>query len=68
MLSIKIRKVLWNLQWDILTDGFLVQEMAHIATGRDPGNFVSLLHANVSWGFHFAFGTSKIFLITTNNL
>lgn len=27
----------------------LVQEMAHIANGRDPGNSVSLLRVNVSF-------------------
>ncbi|XP_057453033.1 homeobox-leucine zipper protein PROTODERMAL FACTOR 2-like [Lotus japonicus] len=31
-------------QWDILTKGFLVQELAHIASARDPRNFISLLH------------------------
>ncbi|KAI9123790.1 hypothetical protein K1719_005090 [Acacia pycnantha] len=33
-------------QWDILSNGGMVQEMAHIANGRDPGNFVSLLRVN----------------------
>jgi hypothetical protein len=37
------------LQWDILSNGGLVQEMAHIANGRDPGNCVSLLRVNVSF-------------------
>lgn len=37
-----------NSQWDILSNGGLVQEMAHIANGRDPGNSVSLLRVNVS--------------------
>ncbi|KAK3188314.1 hypothetical protein Dsin_027875 [Dipteronia sinensis] len=32
--------------WDILSNGGLVQEMAHIANGRDPGNCVSLLRVN----------------------
>ncbi|GER56269.1 homeobox-leucine zipper protein HDG2, partial [Striga asiatica] len=32
--------------WDILSNGGLVQEMAHIANGRDPGNSVSLLRVN----------------------
>lgn len=36
-------------QWDILSNGGLVQEMAHIANGRDPGNSVSLLRVNVSY-------------------
>ncbi|KAL0328794.1 UNVERIFIED_CONTAM: Homeobox-leucine zipper protein PROTODERMAL FACTOR 2 [Sesamum calycinum] len=30
-------------EWDILSNGGLVQEMAHIANGRDPANSVSLL-------------------------
>ena len=34
-------------KWDILSNGGLVQEMAHIANGRDPGNSVSLLRVNV---------------------
>lgn len=33
-------------KWDILSNGGLVQEMAHIANGRDPGNYVSLLRVN----------------------
>ncbi|XP_059290071.1 homeobox-leucine zipper protein MERISTEM L1-like [Lycium ferocissimum] len=33
-------------EWDILSNGDLVQEMAHIANGRDPGNCVSLLRVN----------------------
>ncbi|KAL9680636.1 hypothetical protein QQ045_018521 [Rhodiola kirilowii] len=33
-------------QWDILCDGGVVHEMAHIANGRDPGNCVSLLRVN----------------------
>ncbi len=33
-------------EWDILSDGSLVTEMAHIAKGQDPGNSVSLLHVN----------------------
>ncbi|RID50351.1 hypothetical protein BRARA_H01087 [Brassica rapa] len=35
-------------QWDILSNGGLVEEMAHIANGRDPGNSVSLLRVNSS--------------------
>ncbi|GAB2215017.1 hypothetical protein Drorol1_Dr00019390 [Drosera rotundifolia] len=30
-------------EWDILSNGGVVQEMAHIANGRDTGNCVSLL-------------------------
>ena len=37
---------LW--QWDILSNGGVVQEMAHIANGRETGNCVSLLRVNVS--------------------
>ncbi|KAJ7515291.1 hypothetical protein O6H91_22G009600 [Diphasiastrum complanatum] len=33
-------------EWDILSNGGLVQEMAHIAKGQDPGNSVSLLRVN----------------------
>ncbi|KAL4291219.1 hypothetical protein GQ457_14G010810 [Hibiscus cannabinus] len=33
-------------EWDILSNGGLVEEMAHIANGRDPGNCVSLLRVN----------------------
>ncbi|KAF8391505.1 hypothetical protein HHK36_023810 [Tetracentron sinense] len=35
-------------EWDILSNGGVVQEMAHIANGRDPGNSVSLLRVNSS--------------------
>nr|CAB3485830.1 unnamed protein product [Digitaria exilis] len=35
-------------EWDILSNGGVVQEMAHIANGRDHGNCVSLLRVNVS--------------------
>ncbi|KAG9155218.1 hypothetical protein Leryth_026730 [Lithospermum erythrorhizon] len=33
-------------EWDILSNGGLVQEMEHIANGRDLGNCVSLLRVN----------------------
>ncbi|KAK9068912.1 hypothetical protein SSX86_013028 [Deinandra increscens subsp. villosa] len=33
-------------EWDILSNSGVVQEMAHIANGRDPGNCVSLLRVN----------------------
>lgn len=33
-------------EWDILSNGGIVQEMAHIANGRDPGNSVSLLRVD----------------------
>ncbi|XP_048230745.1 homeobox-leucine zipper protein MERISTEM L1 isoform X3 [Ricinus communis] len=35
-------------EWDILSNGGQVEEMAHIANGRDPGNCVSLLRVIVS--------------------
>nr|CAB3480213.1 unnamed protein product [Digitaria exilis] len=34
-------------EWDILSNGGAVQEMAHIANGRDHGNCVSLLRVNI---------------------
>nr|XP_018685149.1 PREDICTED: homeobox-leucine zipper protein ROC2-like isoform X1 [Musa acuminata subsp. malaccensis] len=34
-------------EWDILSNGGVVQEMAHIANGQDHGNCVSLLRVNV---------------------
>ncbi|TQD90185.1 hypothetical protein C1H46_024213 [Malus baccata] len=33
------------VSWDILSNGGIVQEMAHIANGRDTGNCVSLLRS-----------------------
>ncbi|XP_024536343.1 homeobox-leucine zipper protein PROTODERMAL FACTOR 2 [Selaginella moellendorffii] len=33
-------------EWDILSNGGSVQEMAHIAKGHDPGNVISLLRVN----------------------
>ncbi|XP_022986270.1 homeobox-leucine zipper protein HDG2-like isoform X2 [Cucurbita maxima] len=33
-------------EWDILSNGGVVQEMAHIANGHDTGNCVSLLRVN----------------------
>ncbi|KAJ7570660.1 hypothetical protein O6H91_01G130500 [Diphasiastrum complanatum] len=33
-------------EWDILSNGGLVQEMEHIANGQNPGNCVSLLKVN----------------------
>lgn len=33
-------------EWDILSNGGTVQEMAHIANGRETGNCVSLLRVN----------------------
>ncbi|XWS23004.1 hypothetical protein CRYUN_Cryun29cG0084200 [Craigia yunnanensis] len=36
----------YRSEWDILSNGGVVQEMAHIANGRDTGNCVSLLRVN----------------------
>ncbi|KAK7308161.1 hypothetical protein VNO77_41758 [Canavalia gladiata] len=33
-------------EWDILSNGGVVEEMAHISNGCDPGNSVSLLRVN----------------------
>ncbi|KAK3031877.1 hypothetical protein RJ639_035647 [Escallonia herrerae] len=33
-------------EWDILSNGGVIQEMAHIANGRETGNCVSLLRVN----------------------
>ncbi|TQD96642.1 hypothetical protein C1H46_017717 [Malus baccata] len=35
-------------EWDILSNGGPMQEMAHIAKGQDPGNCVSLLRARAN--------------------
>lgn len=35
-------------EWDILSNGGPMEEMAHIAKGQDEGNAVSLLRASVS--------------------
>ncbi|KAG2238751.1 hypothetical protein Bca4012_023438 [Brassica carinata] len=41
-----LRNVNSRTEWDILSNGGLVQEMSHIANGRDHGNSVSLLRVN----------------------
>ncbi|XP_077220602.1 homeobox-leucine zipper protein ROC2-like [Tasmannia lanceolata] len=33
-------------EWDIISNGGVVQEMTHIANGHDSGNYVSLLRVN----------------------
>jgi homeobox-leucine zipper protein len=48
------------VQWDILSNGGVVQEMAHIANGRDHGNCVSLLRVNVSMHDDIDFALSFI--------
>ncbi|XP_024988375.1 homeobox-leucine zipper protein MERISTEM L1-like [Cynara cardunculus var. scolymus] len=35
-----------RIEWDILSNCGLVQKIVHIANGRDPGNYVSLLRIN----------------------
>lgn len=35
-------------EWDVLSNGVPMQEMAHIAKGKDQGNCVSLLRVSVS--------------------
>ncbi|KAI3680563.1 hypothetical protein L6452_35336 [Arctium lappa] len=35
-----------RVEWDILSNCGLVQKIVHIANGRDPGNYVSLLRIN----------------------
>ncbi|KAF6136124.1 hypothetical protein GIB67_043276 [Kingdonia uniflora] len=42
-----LRNENFRSQWDILSDGGIIVEMAHIANGRDPGNCVSLLRVNL---------------------
>ncbi|KAE8654710.1 Homeobox-leucine zipper protein PROTODERMAL FACTOR 2 [Hibiscus syriacus] len=41
-------RILEMRYWDILSNGGVVQEMAHITNGRDTGNCVSLLRVNVT--------------------
>ncbi|TYJ12936.1 hypothetical protein E1A91_A10G015700v1 [Gossypium mustelinum] len=41
-----LRSEKFRSEWDILSNGGVVDEMAHIANGRDPGNCVSLLRVN----------------------
>ncbi|KAE8714912.1 Homeobox-leucine zipper protein MERISTEM L1 [Hibiscus syriacus] len=47
-------------EWDILSNGGLVQEMAHIANGRDPGNCVSLLRVNTAAGSYVIYAPVDI--------
>ena len=50
-------------EWDILSNGGPMQEMAHIAKGQDHGNAVSLLRASVSITIaFFALSTSSCFI------
>ncbi|GJW27253.1 hypothetical protein Tco_0041064 [Tanacetum coccineum] len=44
-------------KWDILLNGGLVQEMAHITNSRNPGKCVSLFRVNVSFAFQCSVAT-----------
>ena len=44
-----LRNERMRCEWDILSNGGPMQEMAHIAKGQDQGNSVSLLRSNVSF-------------------
>ena len=46
-----LRNERMRCEWDILSNGGPMQEMAHIAKGQDQGNSVSLLRSNVSFVF-----------------
>lgn len=48
-------------EWDILSNGGPMQEMAHIAKGQDHGNCVSLLRASVS--HHISFNKYSYILL-----
>jgi hypothetical protein len=43
------------LQWDVLSSGNAVQEVAHIANGSHPGNCISVLRVSVCNGFSSRF-------------
>lgn len=49
-------------EWDILSNGGPMQEMAHIAKGQDHGNAVSLLRASVCFRYHLMLMFVSIFL------
>lgn len=40
--------ILFFFQWDILSQGHSIKELARISTGEDPGNHLSLIQVNVS--------------------
>ena len=48
-------------EWDILSNGGPMQEMAHIAKGQDHGNCVSLLRASVSHDPHVTLSNYILF-------
>ena len=49
-------------EWDILSNGGPMQEMAHIAKGQDHGNCVSLLRASVH-SLYLSLSLSEIFYL-----
>ncbi|ONK61080.1 uncharacterized protein A4U43_C08F26050 [Asparagus officinalis] len=61
------RAVSSRSEWDILSNGGVVEEVAHIANGGDHGNYVSLLRVNEerieSWKIIFVLcGKSRTYL------
>jgi homeobox-leucine zipper protein len=50
-------------EWDILSNGGPMQEMAHIAKGQDHGNCVSLLRAGVSLSLSLSLSRSLNLLL-----
>ena len=52
-------------EWDILSNGGPMQEMAHIAKGQDHGNAVSLLRASVCYSYFCYYHFSLLYI---NNL
>lgn len=43
-------------EWDILSNGGVIQRLVHIANGRETGNSVSILRVNISkYNLHFYF-------------
>lgn len=52
-------------EWDILSNGGPMQEVAHIAKGPDPANCVSLLRSSVRVSiFNFLFFINRFFYIS----
>ncbi|KAH7844773.1 hypothetical protein Vadar_031512 [Vaccinium darrowii] len=45
-----IRDEQFRNEWDILSNGGVIQEMAHISNGRETGNCVSILRVNTVGG------------------
>lgn len=59
-----LRNASLRSEWDILSNGGPMQEMAHIAKGQDQGNAVSLLRASVSNGVAPPSFTSNLRLVS----